>query len=72
MNASNAASGVFDLMRKLGAPMSLEEIGMKRTDLVRATSLVLDSPYDNPRPVTYEGVLALLDDAFIGRVRVQN
>ncbi|WGS19866.1 MULTISPECIES: maleylacetate reductase [unclassified Bradyrhizobium] len=67
MNAQNAASAVFALMQRLGAPMSLEEIGMKRADLPRAASLVMQLPYYNPRPVTYDGVLALLDDAFVGR-----
>ena len=69
MNAPNAASAIFDLMRKLGAPTSLEDIGMKRADLARAASLVMESPYYNPRPVTYDDVQALLDDAFIGRYR---
>jgi maleylacetate reductase len=73
MNAKDdAASAIFDLMRKLGAPMSLEEIGMKRDDLSRAASLVMESPYYNPRPVTYSDVRALLDDAFIGRCRPQD
>jgi len=70
MNAKDdAASAIFGLMRKLGAPMSLEKIGMKRDDLARAASLVMESPYYNPRPVTYDGVLALLDNAFIGCCR---
>ena len=42
---------------------------MKRGDLARAASLVMDSPYYNPRPVTYDGVLTLLKDAFMGRCR---
>ena len=67
MNAKDdAASAIFGLMRKLGAPMSLEEIGMKRDDLAHAASLVMESPYYNPRPVTYDSVRALLDTAFIG------
>jgi alcohol dehydrogenase class IV len=67
MNAPNAAGAIFDLMQKLGAPLSLKEIGMKREDLSRAAALVMESPYYNPRPGTYDGVLALLDDAFEGR-----
>jgi alcohol dehydrogenase class IV len=66
MNAPDAANTIFTLMQKLGAPTSLEEIGMKRADLPRAASLVMELPYYNPRPVTYDGVLALLDDAFVG------
>ena len=67
MNAPNAANAIFSLMQQLDAPTSLEEIGMKRVDLPRAASLVMELPYYNPRPVTYDGLLALLDDAFAGR-----
>jgi maleylacetate reductase len=70
MNAPDAAKAIFDLMKKLGAPTSLEEIGMKSDDLARAASLVIESPNYNPRLVTYDGVRALLDDAFIGRCRL--
>ena len=69
LNAPDAASAIFALMQKLGAPTSLKEIGMKREDLPRAATLVMEQPYFNPRAVTYEGVMALLDDAFIGRCR---
>jgi alcohol dehydrogenase class IV len=67
MSASNAASAIFQLLRELGAPTTLEELGMKRIDLGRAASLVMESPYYNPRPVTHNEVLALLDEAFVGR-----
>jgi alcohol dehydrogenase class IV len=67
MNAPDATGAIFDLMQKLGAPLSLKEIGMKREDLAHTASLVMESPYYNPRPVTSDGVLALLDDAFEGR-----
>ena len=39
----------------------------KRVDLPRAASLVMELAYYNPRPVTYDGLVALLDDAFAGR-----
>lgn len=68
MNTSNAVSAIVALRQRLGAPTSLSELGMQRADLVRAASLVMELPYHNPSPVTYEGVLALLDDAFTGRV----
>jgi maleylacetate reductase len=68
MSTPNAVSAIVALMQRLGAPMSLEKLGMKRADLVRAALLVMELPYHNPRPVTYEAVLALLEDAFTGRV----
>jgi maleylacetate reductase len=67
MNTSNAPAGIFDLMKQLGAPVSLQEIGMKQDDLDRAASLVREAPYYNPRPPTAESVRALLDDAYFGR-----
>jgi maleylacetate reductase len=67
MSTSNAASGIFDLMKQLGAPLSLKEIGMKQDDLDRAASLVMKAPYYNPRPTTRASIRRLLDDAFFGR-----
>ena len=67
MKTPNAAGGIFDLMKQLGAPLSLKEIGMKQDDLERAASLVMEAPYYNPRSTTREGILRLLDGAFFGR-----
>jgi alcohol dehydrogenase class IV len=63
----DAARGLYDLGRKVGAPKSLAEIGLKASDLDRAVELATQNPYYNPRPVTREGVRALLDDALNGR-----
>jgi len=62
-----AAAGIFDLGRTLGAPASLEAIGMRHTDLDRAAEVAAMSPYANPRPVTRDGVRSLLEDAFRGQ-----
>src|SRR5256886_6167105 len=67
MQTPNAAGGIFDLMKQLGAPLSLKEIGMKQNDLNRAASLMMEAPYYNPRPATRESILGLLNDAFFGR-----
>jgi alcohol dehydrogenase class IV len=67
MGTSNAATGIFDLMTKLNAPVSLKEIGMQHDDLDRAASLVMEAPYYNPRSTTRESILRLLDDVFFGR-----
>jgi maleylacetate reductase len=67
MKTSNAAQGIFDLMKQLGAPVSLQEIGMKQDDLDRAASLVMEAPYYNPEPTTQAKIRELLDDAFFGR-----
>jgi len=67
MKTSNAASGIFDLAKQLGAPISLKEIGMKQDDLDCAASLVMEASYDNPQPTTRAKMRKLLDDAFFGR-----
>ncbi len=61
-----AAAGIFDLAHALGAPSSLEAIGMQHADLDRAAELVVASPYTNPRPVTRDAVRSQLHDAFHG------
>ena len=40
---------------------------MKEADLDRAADIAMESAYDNPRPVTRDGVRRLLDAAFHGR-----
>ena len=61
------ATALFDLARKLKAPAALKEIGMRADDLDRAAELATRNPYYNPRPVTLDGVRALLEAAFHGR-----
>jgi maleylacetate reductase len=58
---------LFDLAASLGAPLSLRSIGLKESDLDQATDIATQNPYYNPRPVTREGIRALLQDAFEGR-----
>ena len=67
LGASNAAQGLFDLAKSLGAPTALKEIGMQEAGLDRAAELATLSPYWNPRPLDRAGIRALLDDAFNGR-----
>ncbi len=47
--------------------MALSEVGMQAEDLERAADIATQNPYYNPRPVTREGIRALLDDAYHGR-----
>lgn len=67
LETDEAAAGLFDLAAKLGAPTSLQAIGMAENDIDKAAELATQNPYANPRAVTREGVRALLDDAFHGR-----
>ena len=67
LGAPNAPGGLYDLEAKLGLKMRLSEIGMREADLERAARIATESPYPNPRPVEYQGVLALLRGAYRGR-----
>jgi maleylacetate reductase len=66
LGASQAAIGLFELGNRIGTPRSLAEIGMPASGLERAAELAVQKPYPNPRPVTREGVLDLLQKAFSG------
>ncbi len=65
--SAHAAQGVYDLMKKLGAPLGLKEIGMPASELDRAADLATQAPYFNPRVPDRAGIRDLLDAAFHGR-----
>ena len=67
LNASSAARGLFDLSASLGAPQGLKALGMPREGLAKAADLAVQNPYYNPRPLTREGILELLENAWEGR-----
>lgn len=66
LGASDAPRGLYDLEVKLNLKMKLSDLGLREADLERAAKLALERPYPNPRPVEYEGVLALLRAAYEG------
>jgi maleylacetate reductase len=67
LGATDAAVGLFDLATALGARMRLADLGVTPADLERVATLAVQDPYENPRPVTLDGVRALLADAQEGR-----
>ena len=67
LDVPQAAQGIYDLMKGLGAPLALKDIGMPETGLDRAAELATQQPYFNPRPIERAGIRALLDAAFHGR-----
>jgi maleylacetate reductase len=66
LDASGAASALWELRRRLQLPAALEELGMRADDLEDAAAAIVASPVNNPAPVTYTGVLTLLHAAFTG------
>ncbi|MDP8946984.1 MAG: maleylacetate reductase [Actinomycetota bacterium] len=68
LGAEEAASGLYDLARRIGAPTALKDVGMKEENLDEAVALILEeAPRDNPRPVDEAGIRGLLEDAYAGR-----
>jgi alcohol dehydrogenase class IV len=67
LGAADAAQGIFDLIVTIGAPTSLEQIGMPADGLDRAAQLATQNQYPNPRPIEYAPIRQLLDAAFSGR-----
>jgi maleylacetate reductase len=59
--------GLWDFARSLGAPLALRDLGLAEADLDRAADLAAQNPYWNPRPVTRDGLRALLHDAWAGQ-----
>jgi alcohol dehydrogenase class IV len=68
LGAPEAAAGIYDLEVRLGLKMKLADLGLKEAELERAAQLATAAPYPNPAPVSYDGVLALLRNAYAGRL----
>jgi len=67
LGADDAARGLYELARRLRAPDSLRDIGMRESDVPRAVDLAMLSPYYNPRPLEHAAIRKLLDNAYHGR-----
>ena len=65
--APDPARELWELAGRLDAPRSLRELGMAEADIPRVVEQAVAEPYANPRPVTADGVTALLEDAWAGR-----
>lgn len=66
LGVENVAQGLWELQKKLGAPMTLQQLGMQKTDLERAADLACQKPYPNPAPLERARLLQLLNNAFHG------
>jgi maleylacetate reductase len=66
LTAESAATGVWELATSIGAPTSLRDVGFDIGNLDEAARLVVAGQPTNPRPVTLDGVRALLLAAYEG------
>jgi len=67
LQSAGPGQGLFDLVKRIGGPMALKDIGMPADGLDKAAALATESPYYNPRQPTLQQIRALLEDAFVGR-----
>ncbi|MEG9862729.1 MAG: maleylacetate reductase [Parvularculales bacterium] len=66
LEGESAGTALWDFAQSLGAPLSLAELGMKVTELERAADLATQNSYWNPREITPEALIALLQNAQAG------
>lgn len=66
MDAADPARACFDLARRLGAPTSLQEMGVDSEALGEVAAAITATPLDNPRPLEKNSVEALLRRAWSG------
>src|SRR3546814_2505591 len=53
-SVADAPQGLFDLQRNLGAPQSLEALGMPFDGIAEAARLATENAYRNPREIRSE------------------
>lgn len=62
----SAGRGLWHFAKAAGAPLRLADLGLTPPDLDRAADIAARNPYANPRPVTRDGLRALLQAAYDG------
>jgi maleylacetate reductase len=66
LEGADAAGGLYDLAKAIGAPLALRDLGMKESALDEAAQLATQNPYYNPRPIERAAIRQLLQDAWEG------
>ncbi len=64
LDASDGPSGIAALGERLGLRYRLGDLGLRREDINRAAESVAKVEFPNPRPVTREDVVGILERAF--------
>jgi alcohol dehydrogenase class IV len=66
LGVADAPAGLYALMQQAATRRSLKAFGLTEADLDTAADLAVRNPYHNPRPVTRDGVRAMLQAAYEG------
>jgi maleylacetate reductase len=68
LGADDAATGIHDLARRLGAPRALRDLGMPESGIEQAAEIATRNPYPNPRPIERDAIRGLIARAWAGDV----
>ncbi len=66
LGVPDAATGLFELARRLRLPTGLHALGMPAEGIDQAANLAVAAPYPNPAPIDRIAIRALLQAAFDG------
>lgn len=66
LKVDNPGIGLFSFARKLGAPMSLRELGMEEEGIDLAADQAMANPYWNPRRLEHREIRKLIENAYFG------
>ncbi|MGY4622887.1 maleylacetate reductase [Bradyrhizobium sp. USDA 4486] len=66
LDTDDAARGLYDLARRLGAKLALRNIGMPEAGIDEAADLAVSNAYWNPRAIERDGIRDLIARAWLG------
>ena len=66
LNVADAAQGLFELARGVGAKQALRDLGMPESGIDTAADLAVKSPYWNPQPIDRAAIRGLIARAWAG------
>jgi alcohol dehydrogenase class IV/protocatechuate 3,4-dioxygenase beta subunit len=67
LDVSYAPDGVFDLIKWIGGPVSLRQLGMAEKDIASLARQAVAASYPNPRELSVDGIEELLRNAWRGK-----
>jgi maleylacetate reductase len=66
LGVKDAALGLHQLAKRLGAPLALRDLGMPEGGIERAADIAMQNPYWNPRPLERNAIRDLIARAWAG------
>lgn len=65
--SAEPALAIYELARRINAPRSLQELGMREEALEPCARELVSESFYNPRPVKLDEMMSLLHEAYVGR-----